>query len=464
MEGLLDLADSLAQSSPTPERPDFPLPEEYASISPPLELRETPTMGKGWVAAQDISAGTMIMVVKPIAMVMDWEDDSNGTDAMDDDEEEKEPRLNELLLLQILQLLEIDPNIWTDRLSTLFPRDERQLQSLPAWVCQDDEVFLQIESHLQKLRALPELSTHDVNQIGKRLPLIIRYNILSVETCSELLSYPSPMGHSNLSGVALYHWPSFFNHSRNPNCSRWAVGDVMGFYSNQDIPQGTPVCISYIEHDVLCESAFRRNLLLSMNFDDADGASNESSEPSPEEAEGPDLPVVDADVQNELMSMDPFERLNSIEELLLQATGAKAPTDAQDPAVESTGGMDVAAVASAWFQCDVQNLRILKAITLDGLGKTQEALKLWEECVAFVEQRLPPADESSVVLRTQAALCAFHLNDLERAQNHAYQALQIHNLAFGGGVVRFRRRYRYDLELQLRPTGSRKPVDVLWPM
>lgn len=235
------------------------------------------------------------MVVKPIAMVMDWEDDSNGTDAMDDDEEEKEPRLNELLLLQILQLLEIDPNIWTDRLSTLFPRDERQLQSLPAWVCQDDEVFLQIESHLQKLRALPELSTHDVNQIGKRLPLIIRYNILSVETCSELLSYPSPMGHSNLSGVALYHWPSFFNHSRNPNCSRWAVGDVMGFYSNQDIPQGTPVCISYIEHDVLCESAFRRNLLLSMNFDDADGASNESSEPSPEEAEGPDLPVVDAE-------------------------------------------------------------------------------------------------------------------------------------------------------------------------
>jgi hypothetical protein len=44
-------------------------------------------------------------------------------------------------------------------------------------------------------------------------------------------------------------------------------------------------------------------------------------------------------------------------------------------------------------------------ITLDALGKTKEALELWEESVVFGETMLPPADESSVVMSIQAALC-----------------------------------------------------------
>jgi hypothetical protein len=88
------------------------------------------------------------------------------------------------------------------------------------------------------------------------------------------------------------------------------------------------------------------------------------------------------------------------------------------------------ATDATWFQCDVHSLRILKAITLDALGKVKEAL-----AVIFTETMLPPAEESSVVMRVQAALCALHIGNNEKAKEHGRVALQTHNLLFGGGVA-----------------------------
>ncbi|GKY95553.1 hypothetical protein MPSEU_000516900 [Mayamaea pseudoterrestris] len=404
------------------------------------------------------------MTDKPIAMVMDWQDDScdidedeGDDDGMDDDEEEeKEPRLNELLLLQILKQLQTCPNLWNDRLSTLFPRSSQDLASLPAWVCANDEIFMAVESHLQCLRTLPSLEPH-INEISKRLPLIIRYNVLSVETCSELLSYPGPTGHSSLSGVGLFHCPSFFNHSSQPNCSRWAIGDVLCIVTNRDVTSDTELCLSYIEHDVLCESAYRRNHLLSMDFIDL--RSGESSvDPSNGENDGPEMPVVDSDVQNELMEMDASERLAAIDELMQQAMGEKLPE--QDEGYSMNGN------EAAWFQADVQNLRIIKAITLEGLGQSKEALVHWEEAVTFCATKLPPADESLVVAHVQAALCALHLQDVSKAKQHAQSALETHHILFSGGVLRFRRRFRNEFCLSLRPNADslNADIDALWPL
>jgi len=453
-----------------------------------------------------------------------------------EEEDEREPRINELLLLQLLEKL-ADPQagvpLWQDQLSTLFPRHDADLSTLPAWVCQSDDVFMQVEALLSAIESNhPSLP---VKEISKRLPLIIRYNILSVETCSELLSYPGPEGHANLSGVALYHQPSFFNHSRTPVVSRWAVGDVMCFVANQAVPAGHELCISYIEHDVLCEPALRRNALLAMDFvvtdnDDDQEETNENNNggqdqqqqqqhptevvTAPQQEEGPELPVVDSHVQNELMSMDPFERLSAIDELMQQARGEKLP-DGEEPAAAQDAEMQGSQEGSemgmaddefdqnniniqqqqqqqqqlqpaAWFQCDVQNLRIIKAITLDGLGQTAEALQLWKEAVDFCIQKLPPADESLVVVAAQAALCSWHLaalanndasnsnNDYEsEARRYAALALDTHHLLFGGGVARFRRRLDRDLKLPLRPSrdGSgdpqqhaSAPADALWPI
>jgi SET domain len=456
MEELLDQCDALVQLAATSgelPHPDLPLPEELVRRvdASCRTLREDPEKGLGWFATKDIPAGQLIMLAKPMASVMDWQeydegnDDDEEDDHMDDD---VEPLMNELLLIAVLQKLLQDPSLWWDQLSTLFPRNDSDASTLPAWVCHNDEIFLQVEGLLADLDA--SLPTKD---IAKRLPLIVRYNVLSMETCAELLSYPAPnIGHAALAGIALYHEPSFFNHSARPNVHRWCLGDVLGLVTNQAVSAGTELTISYIEHDVLCEPAARRNAMLSMDFVDTD---DDDDGEAVVLTGGPEAPVVDSDVQNELMSggMDPFQRLAAIEELLQQARGEVRPPEASADAH-----------IVPWFQCDVHNLRILKAISLDGLGSCQEAYPIWVECIDFVETHLPPNDESLVVLLVQATLCAHHCGADPRP--HARRALQVHQLLFGGDVTWFRRRLRNDFQLALRPKKEDEEdlVELYWPL
>lgn len=577
MEELLDQADALvhlAVSEGEQPLPNLPIPQTLSAFaeSKQLILRDDPWKGRGWFATTDIAVGQLILLAKPIAKVMDWQEYDEGDDDSPEEEDgdDVEPLMNELLLIETLQTIIQNPSVWHTQLSTLFPRNDSDLSTLPAWVCHNDDVFIQVEALLAQLVELnktidPPLLP--VKDIATRLPLIVRYNVLSMETCAELLSYPSPkIGHSILAGIGLYHEPSFFNHSNKPNINRWCVGDVMGFVSNQAIKAGSELCISYIEHDVLCEPAYRRNLMLSMDFldtddidetivdsatkngttstgsvdmkilhndnyedddnadDDAVAASSVATGLQQQQqplSGGPEAPVVDSDVQNELMAMDPLERLSAIEELMLQAKGLKLPTDTNSDNEdqlhpysssynfnESGSTMDMTeslpsdnndivnsnnsnnntdnVITTPWFQCDIHNLRILKAITYDGLNMSLEAYKEWNESVQFVQEHLPPHDESLVVLHVQAALCAYHCFCKEEqiqhsdddskmlivAKEHAKQAQITHHILFGGGIQLLRRRYKNELQLTLRPTISNatsnhtaaNPVDVLWSL
>jgi len=457
MESLLNAADALvASASPdrTPPRPDFAIPEEYA-LKNALDLMECKegTKGRGWFSKQPIAAGTVLMVDKPLAMVMDWQD-TGGDDDMDEEEEEEAggSTVNDLLLLELLNGIQANPSLWTDTLSNLFPRENETAASLPVWICRDDTLFVTIESKIQELEPILPNCAKD---IAKRLPLVVRYNVLSIETCPELLIHPGPDGHSTLSGAGIYYLPSYFNHDSKPNASRWAVGDIMWFVANQDIAKGEEICISYLEHDVLCESPARRTAMLDMDF------SEEQESTVEEDEDGPMFPVVDNEVQNELMTMDVMERMSAIQELMSQATGDLLPADELADAGEDD--MDVG--QPEWFQCDAHNLRIIKAITLEGMGQSKEALPIWEECVAFTEAKLPPNDESSIVMHVQAALCAQHAGNEVTARAHAAAALQTHNVVFGGGMTRFRRRYERELKMALRPSSDVvADVNALWPV
>lgn len=465
----MDAADALVANGDENPIPDFDVPEEYSALAASnngwLHMGDSIEKGRGWFAKTFIPKGTVLMVDKALAMVMDWQGAPDGDDdAMEEhDDESDEPQLNEQLLVKLLGEIRDNSALWTDTLSDLFPRDDDDLESLPAWVCHHDDVFLQVEQRLAELRKIPALGENGAKAIAKRLPLVIRYNALSVETCSELLSHPAPGGHSALAGTGIYHLPSYFNHDSQPNVSRWAIGNIMFFVANQDIQEGQEACISYLEHDVLCESAYRRNLLLKMDFQDAEGDSN--SGPSYSEEDGPYLPVVDIDVQNELMGMDPFERLPAIDELMQQATGAKLPQEEEEQAHEASEDA-MEAGGAPWFQCDIQNLRILQAITLDGLGQTEQALALWQDCVEFSKTKLPPNDESLVVMQVQAAQCAWHAGHHDLAKQYAADALATHNVLFGGGVSRFRRRYARELRLSIRPESDngQSPIEELWPL
>jgi len=286
METLLDQADALVLSGGEegPARPDFEVPESLQLHTSPnsdwIEIRENPNKGKGWFAKQGISAGSIILVSKALVCSLDLEyigadledeDDENLVSTDDESvmEHEDEPQgstVNELLVLDILEKILNDPTIWLEQLCFLYPRETVDIEESPVWISKDDEVFSQFEAMIDEIeRSAPALKGKS-KEISQRLPLIIRYNVLSIETCPELLSHPGLNGHHTLSGVGLFYWPSFFNHDARPNISRYAVGDIMWFVANQDIAAGQELCISYLEQDVLCENSRRRNFLLTLDF------------------------------------------------------------------------------------------------------------------------------------------------------------------------------------------------------
>lgn len=261
-----------------PERPNFAIPEELTNLTAPngdcLEIRENPNKGKGWFSKVNIPAGTAIFVCKALVCALDLEyiagneedDDVEDEDnEMDQEDEAQGSTVNELLVLDLLQNILDDPSIWLEQLTNLYPREEVDIKTSPVWISKDDEVFSQFEAMIDQIEKVPALVGKS-KEISERLPLIIRYNVLSIETCPELLSHPGPNGHHPLSGVGLYYWPSFFNHDSRPNISRYAVGDIMWFVTNQDIVAGHELCISYLEQDVLCENSYRRNCMLTLDF------------------------------------------------------------------------------------------------------------------------------------------------------------------------------------------------------
>ena len=407
----------------------------------------------------------------------------SGAESDDDDDGPTDSVGTALLTMRLAESIKLDPTLWTGMSKTsdggksvgicnLYPQTDAEVQALPPWVCSDPKVGLEMENCLSNLCGEnADIDANTAQAIRLRLPLIVRYNSLSVETCPELFVHPSPVGHVSLSGTALFQYASLFNHSSQPNVNRWAIGDVTFFVANRRVEAGTELTISYVEHEILCEDSGRRTAVLGMDFVDGDdedanenmGAAKGSAVSGDDDDNAPLMPVVDAEVQQELMEMVPEERLEAIDELLAQAEGKRKAPEDHDDAMDDHGNDDDDEHAASWFQCDAHQLRILQALTLDGLGRHEEAYPVWEQCVAFVDAKLPPLDETGVALRVQTALCAWAIaNDDGRvARSHADRAMKDHDALFGGGPERFRRRYRRELELNLRPDckkNKKRPV------
>lgn len=157
-------------------------------------------------------------------------DSEENDDDDDDDDFEQEPsgtKRNGILLLRTLEMIKQSPTLWTNTLTKLFPRDIDTALSLPPWFCSDAKTGMSIDREMTNLSSL-SLFENDENEqickeIGMRLPLIVRYNVLSIETSSELFVYPdvSNGGLASLAGTGLYGPEvSYFNHSCIPNVSR----------------------------------------------------------------------------------------------------------------------------------------------------------------------------------------------------------------------------------------------------
>lgn len=223
-----------------------------------------------------------------------------------------------------------------------------------------------------------------------------------------------------------------------------SIGDVMFFVTNRNISSGDELCFSYIEHELLCENEEKRTHALDMDFTDFDeddnSASNEASNKKQKvvvkntktRSSGP---MIDATVQNEIMSTQPFERLDLIFDLL----NNPLPIEPEHE-----------------YQCDKYILHSLHAITLDQLGRSAEALPEWQACIEFATKNFPPIDENTMNLHVQAALCAKKAKKNDIAADHASKALEIHHKLWGGGRKRFLKRYENDLSKPIRPISKKQ--------
>jgi hypothetical protein len=160
--------------------------------------------------------------VKVVAAKADCQDAHDDSDVEDNSIDVSMPsgeKRNGLLILRLLNKIKNNPNVWTDTLSQLFPRDEETSLNLPPWMCSCAKIGLEIEQNFSELLDL-HLFPDDENEetckkIQLRLPLIVRYNVLSVETASEQYShFDSEKGMVELNGTALYGPEvSYLNHS-----------------------------------------------------------------------------------------------------------------------------------------------------------------------------------------------------------------------------------------------------------
>ena len=163
--------------------------------------------------------------MKIAAQQHDAQDDHCVNDSGDESMPLGEKR-NGILILRLLDKIKADPMLWAEKLCQLFPRDEETALNLPPWMCSCARIGLEIEqgfNELQSLHLFPGEHNEEVcKEIQLRLPLIVRYNVLSVETAPEQYShFDSEKGMVELNGTALYGPEvSYLNHSGNPNLSR----------------------------------------------------------------------------------------------------------------------------------------------------------------------------------------------------------------------------------------------------
>lgn len=240
-----------------------------------------------------------------------------------------------------------------------------------------------------------------------------------------------------MGGAALYVEASYFNHDCAPNVARFNIGDVAFFRTNRDVKQGEELCISYIESECLCESpAVRTALLGSRGFTvGGESIATEGEEQDEEDIPGP---MVGPELQEELFSCAPQERLASVE------------------CIREEAGESLLLV-------DHKELHLIEAVSYSQMAQPKEALEKWEACLRFSTEQCPPNDESGVVYALQAALAALAAGDTETAKRHCATALAIHAVAFGPGLPLLQARFAKEVaELTWGYENGDELIATLW--
>ena len=326
------------------------------------------------------------------------------------------------LILHAAQAIAANPSLW-DRFTMLFPRDREEWLRLPPWECASPRLGMEIEWAMDKLKE--EEGLEDIY----RLPHIVRYNGMEVHTGSEFLSYPKAYIREH-AHYGVFEHASGFNHSFDPNVSRFGVGNLSVFRTNRAVRAGQQLFISYIPHD-LCSEANgvdrrtkrsregRVRAIVDMDF--------YGDRPEAEGRRAPEMPLYDDELQMLVQAL-PFDA--RLEELCLL----------QEAAVKSIFEWHWALENPIFFHKDLLTVAIHLATTYSEMGRDEDAAHAWraahKECL-----KLPPNDEITVNVLVHYALTLAKAGRFEAARHYADKAFRMFDVAFGGGYYFFIARY-----------------------
>lgn len=89
------------------------------------------------------------------------------------------------------------------------------------------------------------------------------------------------------------------------------------------------------------------------------------------------------------------------------------------------------------------------------------ALEEWKKC-AFCIANFAPVDETTVALHVCMVLCAYSCNEKRVMMDHAEKVLKPHDLLFGGGVKKMRKRYKEEFSVKMRlKSGEEQEMEMV---
>eukprot|EP00933_Yihiella_yeosuensis_P072671 TRINITY_DN81146_c0_g1_i1.p1 TRINITY_DN81146_c0_g1~~TRINITY_DN81146_c0_g1_i1.p1 ORF type:complete len:562 (+),score=128.18 TRINITY_DN81146_c0_g1_i1:50-1735(+) len=409
-------------------------------VSTSIALQEAPGRGRGWFAQKTIAAGTMVLIERPLAGILDIEwRDKDWADCGSSD--------TAALGIELSRIF--SPSVGTV-LAPFHPQESNSSSSgFTGFSAAGDDEDSDDPEALEALEEAVEAAWSKVDGLSdaaaERLRAVVRLNSLGYYTNSEQLCH-----HSNftaLTGSGLFALASGFNHSCEPSVARFSIGDITAFVTNRAIAAGDELCISYIESELLCAPTSLRRQSLNRDFTCA--CQKCVREPPEKEESGQGercFMRVDSQVQANLSLLPSEERVEAVRQALQGNMGDDSAEEEEEENAEKAKSVTVL------LGKDAQELRVVEATALMQLKRYAEALKVWRRSAAFSCHHCAPFDEALAVYGTQAALCALASSD---ALAHEYVSLaaDAHQVAFGADI--FRLRYAKEVEDSLVPEDTK---------
>jgi len=398
--------------------PDFefkaintPAEEACFVISDAIRRQHCKERGNGFYAAQDIEAGTLLLVEKPLVSTLDsdltdkpWEEDDNGD--------------TQALFLALGQQRDQTLPWLTHFHPSYVDHEEKNSYAeadAAAWHSKDQKIHC------------------DASEM-KRYRCVCRCNSLGFYTSSEQLCYNYT--YRPLTGTGLYVLASTFNHSCVPNVSRYHIGDVSLFRTMRPVKAGEELCITYCELETLMESRFIRHQALDRDFTCTCAKCVEDLQQGDEARKKEAYFDITQELIAELTLLPPKERCENVEEII---SGSVKLDDGSTPRLLFKDAQDLRCMLGrAYMEWGMERRMASKKEANELYGKARE---VWQDTAQLTVQAAGGnCDEGVVVCSNQALLC-----DLEMGNKSLLDVCDEHKIVFGGDKRWYEMRYKHEV-------------------